>query len=184
MPLRASDQYNNSKVEPWLVAGARELTQTKETKKQGAPGKPGSKISCKQSTRQRQEVGWRAARKIGGRGALQALRPAATEEVFCSKLNLGPREKKAGPRKIDAEPENQQVQAHEKTLLAKEKNPSGKDSARNLLQELRKSLGREAEGTHTENRSHPRSDSRTEHRMKNGHELSRSATRRRVLAGD
>jgi hypothetical protein len=65
------------------------------------------------------------------------------EEVFCSKANLGPREKKTGPRKIDAVPKNQQVQAHKK-LFTKEKNPSSKDSARNLLQELRKSLGREA----------------------------------------
>jgi hypothetical protein len=121
MPLRASDQYNNSKVEPWLVAGARELTQTKKTEKQGAPGKSGSKISCRQSTWQRQEVGWRAARKIDGRGVLQALRPAATEEVFCSKPNLGPQEKKAGPRKINAEPENQQVQAHEKNCSRKKR---------------------------------------------------------------
>jgi hypothetical protein len=42
------------------------------------------------------------------------LRPAATEEVFCSKPDLGLWEKKTGPRKMDAEPENQQVQAHEK----------------------------------------------------------------------
>jgi hypothetical protein len=33
MPLQASDHYNNNKVEPWLVADARELTQTKETEK-------------------------------------------------------------------------------------------------------------------------------------------------------
>jgi hypothetical protein len=88
------------------------------------------------------------------------LRPEATEEVFCSKPNQGPREKKTGPRKIDAEPENQQV--HEKKILAKEKNLSGKDSTRNLLPELRKSLGHEAEGTRTGNRSRPRSDSRNQ----------------------
>jgi hypothetical protein len=35
MPLRASDHYNNIKVGPWLVVGARELTQTKETKNKG-----------------------------------------------------------------------------------------------------------------------------------------------------
>jgi hypothetical protein len=46
-----------------------------------------------------------------------------------------------------------------KKLLAKEKNPSGKDSARNLLRELRKSLQREARGIRTRNRSRPRSDS-------------------------
>jgi hypothetical protein len=85
-------------VEPWLVASARELTQTKKTEKQGAPGKPGSKISCRQSTRQRQEVGWRAARKMGGRGVPQALRPAATEEVL-QQTESGPAGEENRPKK-------------------------------------------------------------------------------------